>query len=138
MVTTNRTDKPGKSRKKRKSENLLDREQPFNLEAERSVLGSIMLLPDVCDEVVMILRAEDFYDESHQKLYSHLVGMHSDGHKIDMTLLRERLVAHDDLDFDLGQEIDCVFASAVDFSVPFLATEPANLGHREPLHTEVL
>ena len=70
MVTTNRTDKPGsKKKKKKRSDSILDREQPFNLEAERGVLGSIMLLPDICDEIVSIVRTEDFYDEANGKLF---------------------------------------------------------------------
>jgi replicative DNA helicase len=33
---------------------ILDRQPPFNLEAETGVLGSIMLNPDVCDDVTML------------------------------------------------------------------------------------
>ena len=100
MVTTNRTDKPvSKKKKKKKPNSILDREQPFNLEAERGVLGSIMLLPDMCDEIVSIVRTEDFYDEANAKLFEHLTTMHGTAKKIDMTLLRERLAAHGDLEF---------------------------------------
>ena len=114
MAISNRTDDPRTKKKKRpaKAADILDREQPFNLEAERGVLGSIMLMPDVCDDVVVLLRAEDFYDEANGKLYDHLTTMHSTGKKIDMTLLRERLVAHDDLDFVGGSaEIAKIFTS---------------------------
>ncbi len=68
------------------------RQPPFNLEAEACVLGSLMLMPDKCDELVNILRDDDFYDEAHGKLFHHIMEMHSTGQKIDMTLLRERLV----------------------------------------------
>ncbi|MEX0977413.1 MAG: DnaB-like helicase N-terminal domain-containing protein, partial [Pirellulales bacterium] len=44
---------------------ILDRQPPCNLEAERGVLGSILLLPIVCDEVSLILRPEDFYDDAN-------------------------------------------------------------------------
>jgi replicative DNA helicase len=76
----------------------LQREPPFNLEAETGVLGSIMLMPDVCDEIVAMLRSDDFYDEAHQKLFHHLIEMHSSGKKIDPVLLRERLIKHGDFD----------------------------------------
>ena len=48
---------------------LLDpRDRPANVDAERAVLGSILLKPDVCDDIALVVRAEDFSDESHQLL----------------------------------------------------------------------
>jgi replicative DNA helicase len=70
---------------------ILDRQPPCNLDAERGVLGSILLLPIVCDEVALILRAEDFYDDSNRTLYAQLQAMHDEGRRIDTTLLVERL-----------------------------------------------
>jgi replicative DNA helicase len=70
---------------------ILDRQPPHNLEAERGVLGSILLLPDVCDEVALILRATDFYDDANGRLYTHLVALRDLGRRIDATLLVERL-----------------------------------------------
>lgn len=90
--------KPSKKSAKKKESilELAGRQPPFNLEAETCVLGSIMLMPDKCDELVNILRPEDFYDEANGKLFSHIMEMHSQGKKIDMALLRERLVAAED------------------------------------------
>ncbi len=75
---------------------LLDREPPFNLEAEIAVLGSIMLLPDVCDDVVSIINPEDFYDEANKKIFECMMEMHNMQQKIDIALLRERLIARGD------------------------------------------
>lgn len=75
------------------SSDLLTRQPPYNLEAEVGVLGSIMLMPETCDEIVNILRAVDFYDEAHRILFSNIMDMHNGGKKIDPLLLRERLVA---------------------------------------------
>ena len=38
---------------------------PFNLEAERAVLGSILIDPDAYDGVSDLLRAGDFFREAH-------------------------------------------------------------------------
>ena len=66
---------------------LLDpRERPANVDAERAVLGSILLKPDVCDDVALVLRPEDFSDESHQLLYRHLLDLHDTGKRIDATI----------------------------------------------------
>jgi replicative DNA helicase len=77
---------------------VLERLPPQNLEAERGVLGSLMLDPDLCDEIALELRAEDFYAHAHQVLYGHMLAMHNDGLRIDSTLLVDRLDAHKDLD----------------------------------------
>ncbi len=70
---------------------ILDRQPPANLEAERGVLGSILLLPSVCDDVALIVRPEDFYDQANRTLYTHMRAMHDEGRRIDTTLLVERL-----------------------------------------------
>jgi replicative DNA helicase len=74
------------------------RDRPANVDAERAVLGSIMLKPDVCDDVVLIVRPEDFSDESHQVLYRHLLELHSSGKRIDATIVVERLRTQGDFD----------------------------------------
>ncbi len=71
------------------------RQMPQNLEAEKSVLGSILLLPSVFDEVALILRPSDFYDEANRCLYEHLLQMHDTGQSIDPMLLVERLRSAD-------------------------------------------
>ena len=69
----------------------LDRQPPQNVEAERAVLGSILLLPEVFDEVALILRPGDFYDNANRQIYEHLLAMHDGGQRIDLMLLVERL-----------------------------------------------
>ncbi|MBC8868398.1 MAG: replicative DNA helicase [Planctomycetes bacterium] len=70
---------------------MLDRQPPFDLDAEVGVLGSILLMPDVCDDVAMILRSEDFYDDANRRLFQQMQEMHDAGRKIDVTLLVDRL-----------------------------------------------
>ena len=69
---------------------ILQRQPPFDLEAEMGVLGSILLLPEVCDDIAS-LRADDFYDDANRKIYENLREMHDSGDKIDITLLVSRL-----------------------------------------------
>ncbi|HEV3021337.1 MAG TPA: DnaB-like helicase N-terminal domain-containing protein, partial [Pirellulales bacterium] len=77
---------------------LFDRLPPQNLDAEKGVLGSMILTPDVGDDVALLLRERDFYLPHHQVLYRHLLGMQNEGLRIDATLLHERLKQHDDLE----------------------------------------
>ena len=91
----------GKSRpkyRKDKPTDPVDRQPPFNLEAEVGVLGSIMLMPESCDDIVNVLRADDFYDESHQILFHRIMEMHGAGKKIDALLLRENLINNNEFE----------------------------------------
>ncbi len=72
--------------------------RPANLDAERAVLGSILLKPDVCDDVALVVREEDFSDESNQLLYHHLIELHDAGKRIDATIVMERLRSQGDFD----------------------------------------
>jgi replicative DNA helicase len=69
---------------------ILQRHPPFDREAEMGVLGSILLLPEVADDIAS-LRADDFFDDSHRKIYQVMREMHDSGDKIDITLLVSRL-----------------------------------------------
>jgi len=59
------------------------------------VLGSILLLPDVFDEVALKIRPRDFYDDANRCLFEHLLQMHDGGQQIDLMLLIERLKSAD-------------------------------------------
>ena len=82
----------------RPTSEILDRVPPQNLEAERGALGSLLLDPELCDEVALALKPADFYLPQHQVLYNHLLAMHNDGLRIDATLLHERLKKSGDLE----------------------------------------
>jgi replicative DNA helicase len=77
---------------------LLDRVPPHNLDAERGVLGSILINPDLCDEIALLLRPDDFYSDAHQKIYQHFLDILNEGGKIDSMLLLERMRQHGDLE----------------------------------------
>lgn len=70
---------------------ILDRQPPANPAAELGVLGSILHLPHVCDDIAMILRPDDFYDDANRTLYEQMLEMHDGGRKIDITLLVDQL-----------------------------------------------
>jgi replicative DNA helicase len=73
-------------------------ERPTNVDAERAVLGSILIKPDVCDDVSLIVRPEDFSDESHQLLFRHLLDLNNANKRIDTTIVLDLLRTKGDLD----------------------------------------
>lgn len=82
-----RGDKPRRS----STAEILKRHPPFDLEAEMGVLGSVLILPECCDDLATLLRPDDFYDDANRKLYAVLREMYDEGEKIDITLLVSRL-----------------------------------------------
>jgi len=101
------------ARRERSTASLLDRQPPANLEAERNILGSILLLPEACDDVALIVRPEDFYDDAHQKIYRHLLDLHESGQRIDVTLLIERLKTAGEFDVIGGAAMIAELAQSV-------------------------
>jgi replicative DNA helicase len=73
------------------SSEILDRLPPQSLDAERAVLGSLLLDSNMCDDVVPVLRPDDFYSEANQTLFRNMLAMHDSGKRIDTTLLVEEL-----------------------------------------------
>jgi replicative DNA helicase len=76
---------------RRDAGDIFERQLPQSVDAERAVLGSILLLPEVFDEVALIIRAADFYDDANRTIYEHLLEMHDSGQRVDLMLVMERL-----------------------------------------------
>jgi len=70
---------------------LFDRLPPSSREAENGVIGAILLNPKLCDELVLMLRPDDFFYDANRKIYRHLLSMCNEVAGIDLTLLVERL-----------------------------------------------
>ena len=84
-------DKKPTQRSRGSQSSPVERQLPRNLEAEKAVLGSILILPVVFDEVALVLRPHDFYDDANRTLFEHLLQMHDAGQQLDPMLLVERL-----------------------------------------------
>jgi replicative DNA helicase len=70
---------------------------PQNLDAERSVLGSILRDNAVLDDVVQVVRANSFYTDAHQKIFDACCKMREKGDAIDAVTLAEYLRAEKQL-----------------------------------------
>jgi replicative DNA helicase len=87
------TGKPNGSARGSKAESgaLGDRLPPQHLEAERGVLGSILLDNEVLHDIIMFLRADDFYRDAHQVIYAAIRELYDKGKGIDAVTLAEEL-----------------------------------------------
>jgi len=74
-----------------KVDSILSRLPPQNLEAEQSVLGSIMIENDAINRAVEFIAPEDFYRESHRRIFSAMLEISEKGEPIDLITLSNTL-----------------------------------------------
>lgn len=68
-----------------------DKLPPQNIDAEKSVLGSILIDKDSINKVVDFLNPEDFYHPSHQIIYATALNLFEKREPIDLLSLSNRL-----------------------------------------------
>jgi replicative DNA helicase len=71
---------------------------PQSLEAEMSVLGGVLLENEALNRALEILRPEDFYRESHRKIFNTLIALSEKGEPADLVTLTAALQQRGDLD----------------------------------------
>lgn len=64
---------------------------PQSLEAEKALLGSIMIRPEVIHEVVDIISERSFYSDRHKLIWSVIIELHGKNTPIDLLSLSSRL-----------------------------------------------
>lgn len=70
---------------------------PQSLDAEKSVLGAILLDKDAIIKVIDILRPEDFYDDRHASIFEAMLSLFDKRMPIDIVTLSETLESADKL-----------------------------------------
>ena len=91
----------------------IDKPLPQNPEAERSVLGSILIDNSAFYRVVSLIRAEDFYRDAHRLIFTEMSGLATSSREIDLVTLKEELARKGLLDKAGGPAyisslVDCV------------------------------
>ena len=72
---------------------------PQNLDAEKSVLGSLMLMNEAIDEIGDYLRAEHFYNDANQRIYAAIHDLYERGIRgIDSVTLFEELTRRNEVE----------------------------------------
>ena len=66
---------------------------PYNLRAEQSVLGAVLLEPGVLADLVEILRPEMFYQRSNGEIFSQMLRLYTAGYSLDFVTLQEAVSA---------------------------------------------
>ena len=95
-----------------------DKELPYSMEAEQTILGAILINSDVLPTVVDLIGAESFYNEHHRQLYNIMLRLFTGGAQADIVVvLNEAMKAGV---FETVQEGRKYLASLVDM-VPSVA-----------------
>ncbi|WP_069650990.1 replicative DNA helicase [Caloranaerobacter ferrireducens] len=64
---------------------------PHSIEAEQSVLGSMILDKDSIITAIEILRPDDFYKEAHKEIYEAILALNDKNEPVDLITLSEEL-----------------------------------------------
>jgi replicative DNA helicase len=75
-----------------------ERTLPHNLEAERSVLGAILVHNDAFNLAAQVIDSRDFYRDAHRRIFDKMVALNERNHAIDFVTLKEELGRAGDLD----------------------------------------
>ncbi len=71
--------------------NQINRIPPQNLEAEQSVLGSLMLNKDAVIKIADLITPEDFYEDKHKVIYQAILRLYDERSSIDVLTVSNKL-----------------------------------------------
>jgi replicative DNA helicase len=71
---------------------------PHNLEAERSVLGAILVHNDAFNLAVQVVQPADFYRDGHRRIFERMIDLNERNQAIDFITLKEELSRAGELD----------------------------------------
>src|ERR1051326_2709372 len=80
------------------TDHILDRGLPASVEAERAILGAILLDNLAYPQAAEFLRAEDFSLDSHRRIYLRMMELAESGRAIDFVTLTEQLGQHKEIE----------------------------------------
>ena len=64
---------------------------PQNIEAEQAVLGAVFLEPRSIEMAMKFISSEDFYRQSHQRIFACMSSLHEQGKGVDLVTVSEAL-----------------------------------------------
>ncbi len=83
-------------------EPVLEKPLPNNLDAERSVLGAILLDNHTLNTAIETLRPEDFFLDQHRRVFTQMIALGESQQAIDLVTLTEELHRRGDLEASGG------------------------------------
>jgi replicative DNA helicase len=75
-----------------------DRTLPHSLDAEKSVLGAILIQNEAFNQAAELIDAHDFFRDAHRRIFDRMVALSERGDAIDFITLKEELSRAGELD----------------------------------------
>ena len=72
-------------------EALIKRILPHSIEAERSVIGAMLMDKDAIITAMEMIRGDDFYDRRYGVMFETMVELYSEGKPVDLVTFQDRL-----------------------------------------------
>jgi replicative DNA helicase len=98
----------------KESDATLDKLPPQNIEAEQSVLGAILIDNNALTATLELLTYEDFYKDSHRKIFIGMSELFDRNEPIDIVTLTDHLKRKNDLDVIGGSQ----YLTALAMTIP--------------------
>lgn len=76
-------------------ENVIKRQLPYSMEAERSVIGSMLLDREAIVTASEMIKRADFYNQQYGIVFESIVELFNEGKSVDLITLQERLKEKD-------------------------------------------
>src|SRR4030042_5177592 len=71
---------------------------PQNIEAEKSLLGSLLLDKEAMVKVADVLKADDFYEERHQTIFVAMFSLYEKQRPVDVVTVKDQLTSQKKLE----------------------------------------
>src|SRR5579872_5084480 len=84
--------------KKPSVEGILGKTLPAHVDAERSVLGALLLNDEYIGTIAEIIMPDDFYSPAHKFIFQAIVDLNQKHKRIDIVTLQNELIKRDQLD----------------------------------------
>jgi len=108
---------------------------PHNIEAEKAILGGILINNDAINQTMDILSPDDFYKESHSHLFEGMVTLYNENEPIDLITVTQILATKNMLDKSGGNDyiISLIESVATSAGIAFHAKIVKDLSIRRKL-----
>lgn len=82
----------------------LEKQVPYSAEAEQSVLGAILVDPELISKAVLAVKPDNFYIKKHREIFEAMVDLHNLQLPIEAVLLLEKLRENGSFDGDQDKQ----------------------------------
>src|SRR5262245_32926787 len=76
----------------------MDRSLPHNLEAEKCVLGAILINNQAFNQAAEVIDSADFFRDAHRRIFEKMVGLTDRSQPVDLITLKDELARSGELD----------------------------------------